>query len=817
MNSGLNKATFSVKSDSKQLVRADQTLQWKRVIQVSPDQLDLFGDPLAGGWADDLGKDLVVKDKDGHPVSIDNLFIEEAVKALAIKGDFSLEKAPYTVSFETTSLQSTYSWQLKDALYSYDGTLGARLLDQGTRAQLTIWSPSADQVDLVIYDKDDQNQVLAEYPLRRGERGTWSGQVLASDLKLKDLTGYYYHYRIHRQGQTVYVLDPYAKSLAAWNVHEAYKGSSYKVAKAAFVDPSLYGPDKLDYAHIPNFQSREDTIIYEVHVRDFTSDKAISEQLEHQFGTFSAFVERLDYLKDLGVTHIQLLPVLSYYIVNEWDNAKRMNAYASSGTNYNWGYDPQSYFALTGMYSENPKDPTRRIAAFKNLVAAIHDKGMGVILDVVYNHTAQLAIFEDLEPHYYHFMDADGTARTSFGGGRLGTTHHMSRRILVDSISYLTKEFKVDGFRFDMMGDHDAESIEEAYHAARALNPNLIMLGEGWRTYVGDENSPVQAADQTWMTETDTVAVFSDDMRNTLKSGYPKEGTPAFLTGGKQAILKVFANIKAQPTNFEADSPGDVIQYIEAHDNLTLYDIIAQSIKKDPSKPANAVEILRRQRLGNLMVLTSQGTAFLHSGQEYGRSKQFRDSAYRRPVTEEQAPHKSHLLVDAKGNPFDYPYFIHDSYDSSDAVNHFDWAKATDRETYPDHVLTRAYTKGLIALRKSTDAFRLRTKADVEQKVSLLTVPGQAGVAKEDLVLGYQLKASNGDLYMVYINADDKFRSFELDALVTDYELAVLVDGERVDLAGLDQPSGVEIKGNSLTLDPLTGTVLRLRPKQEKG
>ena len=255
--------------------------------------------------------------------------------------------------------------------------------------------------------------------------------------------------------------------------------------------------------------------------------------------------ERLDYLKDLGVTHIQLLPVLSYYFVNEMQNGKRLDAHASSNSNYNWGYDPQNYFSLTGMYSEKPSDPAKRIEEFKNLVSAIHAHGMDVILDVVYNHTAKTAIFEDLEPNYYHFMDADGTPRSSFGGGRLGTTHYMSRRVLVDSIAYLTKEYKVDGFRFDMMGDHDAESIEQAYNTARALNPNLIMLGEGWVTYAGDENSPVQPADQSWMKNTDTVAVFSDDIRNILKSGYPNEGTPAFITGGKRDINKVFDNIKA--------------------------------------------------------------------------------------------------------------------------------------------------------------------------------------------------------------------------------------------------------------------------------
>ena len=410
---------------------------------------------------------------------------------------------------------------------------------------MTLWSPSADQVDIIVYDKNNQDKVLAEHTLSKGLWGPWQADLLATDFGLENLTGYFYQYRIKRGDQSIIVLDPYAKSLAAWNSDDASKGPEHKIAKAAFVDLANYGPKDLDYAKIPNFKSREDAIIYEDHVRDFTSDKAISAELKHQFGTFAAFAERLDYLKDLGVTHIQLLPVLSYYFVNEMQNGKRLDAHASSNSNYNWGYDPQNYFSLTGMYSEKPSDPAKRIEEFKNLVSAIHAHGMDVILDIFYNHTAKTAIFEDLEPNYYHFMDADGTPRSSFGGGRLGTTHYMSRRVLVDSIAYLTKEYKVDGFRFDTMGYHDAESIEKDYHAARALNPNLIMLGEGWVTYAGDENSPIQPADQSWMKNTDTVAVFSDDIRNILKSGYPNEGTPAFITGGKRDINKVFDNIKA--------------------------------------------------------------------------------------------------------------------------------------------------------------------------------------------------------------------------------------------------------------------------------
>ena len=288
----------------------------------------------------------------------------------------------------------------------------------------------------------------------------------------------------------------------------------------------------------------------------------------------------------------------------------------------------------------------------------------------------------------------------------------------------------------------------------------------------------------------------------------------AFITGGKRDINKVFDNIKAQPTNFEADSPGDVIQYIAAHDNLTLFDIIAQSIKKDPSKPENNAEIHRRLRLGNLMVLTAQGTPFIHSGQEYGRTKQFRDPAYRYPVSEDKVPNKSHLLVDEKGNPFDYPYFIHDSYDSSDAVNHFDWTKATDSQAFPENTKTRAFTKGLIALRKSTDAFNFKSKADVDARLTLLTVPGQDNVAQEDLVLGYQTVASNGDRYLVYVNADSKARQFDLSKITNGLSYLVLADGSQVNLSGISELSGVAINNHILTLDPLTATIIRLTNAQ---
>lgn len=649
-----------------------------------------------------------VKDRDGGKVMPEDIKIvdEEIVK---LQGDFNTEQAPYIVNFGEITVEASVGWRSIDDRYAYDGPLGAELHSDGT-ASLKLWSPGSDNVSVVLYDKDDQYEIVADnIDMIYGDNGVWEVLLNETNTGIDDLRAYFYHYKIERDGDIRLALDPYASSMAAWNNNPDDPSKAYPVGKAAIVNPSAIGPD-LDFANIEGFNKREDAIIYEIHVRDFTSDPEIADELDAQFGTFKAFVEKLDYIEEMGVTHIQLLPVMSYFFADELANDQRMLEYSSSGNNYNWGYDPHSYFSLSGMYSENPKDPELRIEEFKKLIDEIHSRGMGVILDVVYNHTARVHIFEDLVPNYYHFMDADGTTRTSFVGGRLGTTHHMSRRILVDSITYWVEEFKVDGFRFDMMGDHDAESIQIAYDRAKEINPNIIMIGEGWRTFVGDEDGgDIMPADQDWMQYTNSVGVFSDEFRNELKYGFGHEGEPRFITGGARNIQQIFDNIIAQPHNFKATDPGDVVPYIEVHDNLTLHDVIAVSIQKDPDYYQE--EIQKRIRLGNTMVLTAQGTAFVHAGQEYGRTKQIRAET-------DQAPYKSHKGIDESGEPFDYPYFIHDSYDSTDIINRFDWSKVREEGIHRE---TMEYTKGLIALRRSTDAFRLDNFDLIKSNVSLYT------------------------------------------------------------------------------------------------
>ncbi len=736
---------------------------------------------------EELLEQLQIKDREGNVLTINSVTIKND-KTVEISLDLNLDQAPFEVTFDGKTVTITSGWRMIDEMYGYTGELGATLHADGT-ATIKLWSPTANDVAVILYDKDDQNEVIGKVQMTQGDRGVWEVTLNQENTGLVSVRNYFYHYEITHGEETVLALDPYAKSMATWD-----NFGDYPIGKAAIVNPSAIGP-QLDFAQIEGFEKREDAIIYEVHVRDFTVDPSIESDLNAQFGTFTAFIDKLDYIEDLGVTHIQLLPVMSYFWGNEFINDEREMHYSAQDNNYNWGYDPHSYFSLSGMYSDNPDNPERRIEEFKILVDEIHKRGMGVILDVVYNHTARVEIFEDLVPNYYHFMDSDGTPRTSFGGGRLGTTHEMARRILVDSITYWVDEYKVDGFRFDMMGDHDAESIQIAYDKAKELNPNIVMIGEGWRTFVGDEGESVMAADQDWMQHTESVGVFSDEFRNELKSGFGSEGQPRFITGGARNVQQIFDNIKAQPHNFVADDPGDVVPYIEAHDNLTLHDVIAQSIKKDPE--FHQEEIHQRIRLGNAMVLTSQGTAFIHAGQEFGRTKQWR--------TDGVPEQKETYMVDENGNPFTYPYFIHDSYDSTDIINMFNWEQATNEEAYPINHLTREYTTGLIELRRSTDAFRLGTKELVDSNVTFVDAPE---INERDLVVAYRSEATDGTAYYVFVNADMNERTLSLEEDITSG--IVLVDSDEAGVEEVSEQTGFEISAQSITIEPLTTVVIKI-------
>ncbi|QGG57475.1 pullulanase [Paenibacillus sp. B01] len=749
-----------------------------------------------------LKEALQLKDKSGAQLSIASVEIDSAT-SIRIQADFSDAQAPLQLTYEGKTVAAAAGWRMMDELYAYDGSdLGATYAAGG--ATLKLWAPKASSVTVNVYDKDDATVKVGSLPLDQGERGVWSIQLQPNDLGVTDFKNYFYQYEVTNGGVTKRVLDPYAKSMAEFHVNT--KGETGAdgdaVGKAAIVDLAGTDPEGYGFADIDGYEKREDAVIWEIHVRDFTSDPSVESDLhEATWGTFDAFKQKVDYIKSLGVTHVQLLPVMAWYYGDEAAMKERELAYSAMNNEYNWGYDPHSYFSPDGAYSENPADPELRVRELKAMIDAIHDAGMGVILDVVYTHMAKADFLNDIVPNYYAFQGPNGNFLGGFGNN-LATNRKMAEKLMVDSVKYWFDEYKIDGMRFDMMGDATYESIQNAYDAAAAINPQALFIGEGWRTFAGHQADPYLAghgADQDWMDKTDDVGVFSDEFRNELKSGFGSEGEPRFITGGARDISVIFNNIKAQAGNTKQDDPGDMVQYVEAHDNLPLYDIVAQAIKKDPSVPENNEEILKRVRLGNLLTLTSQGTAFLHAGQEYGRTKQW--------LGEGVPEQKYHELKDEKGVTFGY--FVHDSYDSSDAINKFDWAKTTDANVYGENVKTVEYTKGLIDLRKSSDAFRLGDKALVDRNVTLLQVPE---VNAQDLVIAYKSQSSDGkDDFYVFVNADSKSRKLTLSEDLTGG--LVVADDDEALAAGVSAPSGFSLESGSITLQPLTAVIIRTEGK----
>lgn len=759
----------------------------------------LLGFTMTNGLeAEELKSALQIVDKNGDIITIDDVTITGET-TVEVTAHVDLDKLPLNVTFSGRTISAASGWRMLDERYYYDGDDLGATYHKGD-ATLKIWAPKATQVVANFYDKDDATQNIGSLNLIKGDKGVWSVVATSEALGVEDLRGCLYQYEVTHGGVAKKVLDPYAKSMAIFRVDSSGNvgPDGDDVGKAAIVDLTQTNPEGFNGVNIKGYEKREDAIIWEVHVRDFTSDPAIAGDLKARWGSYKTFIEKLDYIKSLGVTHIQLLPVMAWYYGDEARMGERENAYSAKNNNYNWGYDPHNYFSPDGAYSEDATDPELRVKELKELIAAIHEAGMGVILDVVYTHMAKADFLNDIVPNYYLFQDANGKFLGGFGNN-LATNRKMAEKLMIDSVKYWFREYKIDGMRWDMMGDATYDSVQNAYNAAAKINPKALFIGEGWRTFAGHLSDPTLAgkgADQDWMNKTNDVGVFSDEIRNELKSGFGHEGAPRFITGGARNINVIFNNIKAQPGNTAADAPGDMVQYIEAHDNMTLYDIIAQSIKKDPAIPANDLEIHKRMRLGNALILTSQGTTFIHAGQEYGRTKQW--------LGEGVPEHKYHTLRDASSKIFGY--FVHDSYDSSDAINKFDWQKATDAVKYPVNAITKQYTQGLIALRKSTNAFRLGSKALVDANVTRIKAPE---IKASDLIIGYKNISTDGTgTYYVFVNADSKKRTLTLQENLTTG--MVLVDSNEAGIVEVSKRTGFTFTANTITIDPLSAVVIKI-------
>lgn len=547
---------------------------------------------------------------------------------------------------------------LDDPRYVYDGDdLGATYGREVTSFRL--WAPTASAITLLLYDDATAETPAACIAMDRAEAGTWTARVPG------DLAGRYYLYAVTIDDETHTAVDPYARAIAP-------NGTRGLVVDLPATDPAGWAGDRHVAPEHPT-----DAVIYELHVRDFSIDPASG--MDHR-GQYLAFTERgttgpdgiatgLDYLASLGITHLQLMPVAAYASIDE----------TRPGDGYNWGYDPRNYNTPTGAYATTPLG-TARIGEFKRLVQSLHAAGIGVILDVVYNHTFAVgdSDFDKIVPRYYYRTDANGAYTNGSGvGNELATERPMVRKFVLDSLRYWIREYHVDGFRFDLMALLGTETLRLAADDLRANDAGILLYGEPWTG--GASGLPGDELLLKGHQRGLGIGVFDDDLRNALAGSVFHAGERGFVSGWTgDAIMHAIVNgVKGSVDTFAAE-PGEAINYVTSHDNYTLWDKLAASNAGDSEG-----DRILMDELAQAVVLTSQGVPFLQGGEEFLRTKGGNDN----------------------------------SYNAGDAVNRFDWARAA---RYRD---VTAYYAGLIRLRRAHPAFRLHDADDVRAHLSFLATP----------------------------------------------------------------------------------------------
>lgn len=638
---------------------------------------------------------------------------------------------------------------------SLDEVLGCEF--DGNTAVFKLWAPTSASCTLNLYSKSENKEknVWKTLPLVKDEKtGVWSVTYTGSDID-----GKFYDYTLVNAKGKVNVLDPYARSMACHNG----KGGS---GLAAVINLSSQKAGVQSASYYP-LEKRDDAVIYEVSVRDFTISPDAG--VKAMPGTYKAFIEKIPYLKELGITHIQLMPVMNFFFNDEANKAYE-NAGTVNSNNYNWGYDPHNYFTPEGWYATDASDPYCRVRELRELIDECHKAGLGVLLDVVYNHMAGPQFLDDIVPGYYFRTTETGGFKSNSGcGNDTASERKMMKKLIVDSTSYWVKNYKVDGFRFDLMGLMEATSVTDSYDACAKINPCTLFEGEGWKMYNGAAGTV--GMDQNYMLKTNSVAVFNDEFRDTFKAGGFNETGRGFITKKPVSGEKLFREVTGNPvSNYHADEPGDNLNYLVCHDGLTLHDGIVNNLKLDEVKDRK--EIVQRIKMGNFFVMTSQGLAFLHAGQERGRTK----------------PNLKNSKNECIGN------FVRNSYDSSDNINQIVWKLDSDYEG------VLAYTKGLIGVRKAFDVFRMKDAKKIAKNFKLVNTG-------DDLVFAYTIKDGKST-WIVAVNA--KTEKAKINAGVSVNSSVVYVDSNTADKNGIENPAGVTFKGKTVELEPLTAVVTKV-------
>ena len=543
--------------------------------------------------------------------------------------------------------------------FHYEGNdLGARLTEAGTEFRL--WAPTAETVQLRLFRSGHEGEAFETLALDRGEKGVWFAGIN------QRLDGVYYDYLVTAAGNTRRTADPYARACGL-------NGQRSMVVDLAATDPEDWQMDKA-----PARQPED--IIYEVHVREFSWAESGGFP-EHWRGKYKAFCcadttlfdrgsqpTGLAYLRQLGVTHVQLMPVYDYGSVDE----------AHPDDSFNWGYDPVNYNVPEGSYSTDPTRGEVRIRELKELVQSLHRQGFRVIMDVVYNHTYhQDSWLERTVPGYYYRTWTDGSWSNGSGcGNDVASERSMCAKYILDSVLYWAEKYHMDGFRFDLMGLLDTDLMERIRAALdeRFGRGEKLVFGEPWAADPTARKRGVRLADKKALAGLDPeIGAFCDGVRDAVKGPVMYREKPGFVNGGSGFEKRILHSITAwcgEARNFRAAAPSQVITYLSSHDDTPLWDTLVVTMDPPQNFDDPAPQVMRASRLAAAIYMTCQGRLFLLSGEEFGRTKQGEDNTHKAPIE----------------------------------LNRLDWERAWQNRELVE------YYQGLIALRKQLPALCDKTE-----------------------------------------------------------------------------------------------------------
>jgi pullulanase len=642
-------------------------------------------------------------------------------------------------------------WKFKDidlwAYPAYDGNdLGVIYTKKKTI--IRIWAPTAKKVELRIYEKGVGGEAIRIDQFLKADKGTWT-IVLNGDLK-----GYFYTFRVNDGDWLNETPGVDARAVGV------------NGQRGLFFDPRDTDPEDWQNDHRIALESPVDAVIYELHVRDFSI--APSSGMINK-GKYLAFTEQdtlspkglstgVDHLKELGITHVHLLPVNDFSSVDE-NTPDKM---------YNWGYDPQNYNTPEGSYASNAKDISR-IRELKMLIQSLHKAGIGVILDVVYNHTSftTRSYFNQTVPGYYYRQKPDGSFSNASGcGNEIASERPMVRKFILDSLAYWATEFHLDGFRFDLMGVFDIETMNSIRARMDNISTSLLLYGEGWTADASPFPESLRAIKSN-VSKLDRIAVFNDDFRDGIKGNNFVPRSRGFISGKtvQEENIKfgitgacfhpqiVYGYVEHSKHPWAAE-PWQCINYASCHDNYTLYDKLVLSCPE-----ASDEALSRMMMMAGALVLTSQGIPFLHAGVEMARTK----------------------LGD------------HNSYKSPDPINQIDWNKKSV------HSEVFQYYQDLITLRKNHSAFRMRSSDQIREHLLFSDnyLPGVASYiltnhANNDSWKTIQIVFNGNNKSIVFpLKENIRWRMVAHEAII-DEESTIYPVGENIEVAGISMMMMVE-------------------------